>query len=79
MACSAETILDLTGADAGDLGQSRLGIFIGRPFNWLVKGKITGNSHISWENLWVPVDFPLSQPIEPWKTERRLEYRIIEL
>ena len=28
------------------------------------KGKITGNSHISWENLWFPVDFPLSQPIE---------------
>ena len=27
------------------------------------KGKITGNSHISWENLWFPVDFPLSQPI----------------
>ena len=21
-------------------------------------------NHISWENLWVPVDFPLSQPIE---------------
>ena len=28
------------------------------------KGKITGKSHISWENLWFPVDFPLSQPIE---------------
>ena len=33
------------------------------------RGKITGNSHISWENLWFPVDFPLSQPIEyeQWK------------
>ena len=28
------------------------------------KGKITGNSHMSWENLWFPVDFPLRQPIE---------------
>ena len=28
------------------------------------KGKITGKSHISWENLWFPVDFPLSQLIE---------------
>ena len=28
------------------------------------KGKITGKSHISWEHLWFPVDFPLSQPIE---------------
>ena len=28
------------------------------------KGKITGKSHISLENLWFPVDFPLSQPIE---------------
>ena len=28
------------------------------------KGKITGKSHISWENRWFPVDFPLSQPIE---------------
>ena len=23
------------------------------------KGNITGNPHISWENLWFPVDFPL--------------------
>ena len=29
-----------------------------------VKGKITGKSHISRENPWFPVDFPLSQPIE---------------
>ena len=28
------------------------------------KGKITGKSNISWENLWFPVDFPLGQPIE---------------
>ena len=28
------------------------------------KGKITGNSYISWENLWFPVDFPLSQPFD---------------
>ena len=25
------------------------------------KGRITGNSHISWENPWFPVDFPLNQ------------------
>ena len=25
-----------------------------------------GKSHISWENLWFPADFPLSQPIEKW-------------
>ena len=28
------------------------------------KGKITGKSHISWENGWFPIDFPSSQPIE---------------
>ena len=28
--------------------------------DWL-KGKIAGKSHISWENLWFPVDFPLGQ------------------
>ena len=27
------------------------------------KGKITSKSQTSWENLWFPVDFPLSQPI----------------
>ena len=27
------------------------------------KGKNTGKSHISWENLWFPVDFPSTQPI----------------
>ena len=34
-----------------------------KSIDWF-KGTITGNSHISWENLWFPVDFPLSQPIE---------------
>ena len=28
------------------------------------KGKITGTSNISWENLWFPADFPLSQPVD---------------
>ena len=28
------------------------------------KGKIKGKSHISLENLWFRVDFPLSQPID---------------
>ena len=28
------------------------------------KGKITGKSHISRENLWFPADLPLSQPID---------------
>ena len=27
-------------------------------------GKNTGKSHISWKNLWFPVNFPLSQPSE---------------
>ena len=31
------------------------------------KGQITGKSHILWEHLWFPVDFPLSQPIDPPK------------
>ena len=26
-------------------------------------GKNTGKPHISWKNLWVPVDFPLKQSI----------------
>ena len=35
------------------------------PFSidWL-KGKITGKSYISWENLWFPEGFPSSQPID---------------
>jgi hypothetical protein len=28
------------------------------------KGKFAGKSHISWEHLWFPVDFPLNQSIE---------------
>ena len=31
--------------------------------DWL-KGKITGKPHISWENRWFPVDFPLNQSID---------------
>ena len=31
--------------------------------DWL-KGKITGKSHVSWENLWFPVDFfPSTNPL----------------
>ena len=29
-----------------------------------IRGKFTGKSHIEWENLWFPVDFPLNQSIE---------------
>ena len=28
------------------------------------KGNCTGKSHISWENLWFPVNFPINQSIE---------------
>ena len=28
------------------------------------KGKFTGKPHISWENRWFPVDFPLNQSID---------------
>ena len=28
------------------------------------KGQFTGKPHISWENLWFPVDFPLNQSID---------------
>ena len=28
------------------------------------KGNFTGKPHISWENLWFPVDFPLNQSID---------------
>jgi hypothetical protein len=28
------------------------------------KGKFTGNPHIQWENLFLPVDFPLNQSID---------------
>ena len=36
------------------------------------KGRITGNSYILWENLWFPIDFPLSEPIE-WCKKRLRE------
>ena len=36
------------------------------------KGKLTGKSHISLENLWFPVDFPLSQRIEENDQKRQL-------
>ena len=36
----------------------------GNSIDWF-KAKSTGKSHISWENLWFPVDLPLSQPIDP--------------
>ena len=28
------------------------------------KGNFTGKPHISWENIWFPVDFPLTQSID---------------
>ena len=36
--------------------------FVSQPSIGCFKGKNTGNSHISWENLWFPVNFPLSRP-----------------
>ena len=36
------------------------------------KGKITGKPHISWENQWFPVDFPINQSIENPKKTRGL-------
>ena len=46
--------------------------------DWL-KGKSTRNSQMSWENLWFPVDFPLSQPIECWKHNRDLRKWLIHI
>ena len=50
---------------SGSFLQQRESDFAGnlRSIDWF-KGKITGKSHISWENLWFPVDFPLSQSID---------------
>jgi hypothetical protein len=31
----------------------------------MVTGKFTGKPHISWENPWFPVDFPVNQSIVP--------------
>jgi hypothetical protein len=36
---------------------------MGKSMDWF-KVTITGKPHISWENLWFPVDFPLNQSIE---------------
>ena len=42
------------------------------------KGKMTGKSHISWENLWFSVEFPLSQPtdIRCWNFPTNSLYRL---
>ena len=40
-------------------------IYIYISIDWF-KRKKSGNSHILWENLWFPVDFPWSQPIDSW-------------
>ena len=45
------------------------------------KGQFTGKTHISWENRWFPVDFPLNRSIEliiPWPTEKSQEARLGE-
>ena len=34
-----------------------------KSIDWF-KGNVTGKSNISGENLWLPIGFPLSQPIE---------------
>ena len=34
------------------------------------KGNITGKSYISLENIWLPVEFPLSQPIDSGHTNQ---------
>ena len=47
--------------------------------NSIDKGKITGQSHISWENRWFPVDFPLSQPIDEYIELNSLHMTSIEL
>ena len=43
--------------------------------DWL-KGKITGKSHIAWENLWFSFEFPLSQPIESFPGRLRFSSRV---
>ena len=35
------------------------------------RGKITGKFHFSWEDRWFPVDFPVSQPIDPFSPQTR--------
>ena len=46
-----------------------------RSIDWF-KGKNTGKSQISWENLWFPVDFPLSQTTEGGVNMPNLSNRI---
>ena len=62
-----EGILDRSHRDViavgADINVPRRGHF-DMSIDWF-KGEITGKSHILWENLWFPVDFPLSQPIDP--------------
>jgi hypothetical protein len=29
-----------------------------------LRENVSGKPHISWENLWVPLDFPLNQSID---------------
>ena len=45
-----------------------------KPMDWF-KGKITGKPHISWENQWFPVDFPLNQSIDESQFERAASLR----
>ena len=60
-------------------------INVHKSIDWF-KGKITGKSHISWENLWFPVDVPLSQPIEStflnhsdWSSLHLFKHQIVDL
>ena len=55
------------GARLGSLGRPRKPErrwFYGLVIGLVCWGKFTGKPHISWENLWFPVDFPLNQSIE---------------
>ena len=54
------------GSDASSLFEGPRKIFrrtAKDSMDW-IKGKFTGKPHISWENLWFPVDFPLNQSSE---------------
>ena len=53
----------------------QISILVGS-LDWF-KGKITGKSHISLENRWFPVDFPLSQPIDWWLTYPSEKYELV--
>ena len=53
-------------SDGLGMGQHQLtSILTISSIDWF-KGKIPGKSHTSWENLWLPVDFPLRQPIDTY-------------